>query len=278
MALDQVVVGLLEGYHSNKGIKTSFDRDMSDVNVAARRGIKLPSGDPAYGASPGLAGELLGRQIDSNITSLASSFSDEAAYRGFESEIYGGLQPDAKDPIKMAAYTSLVQNNEKIRLSLNGLALKRLAAKHKLDDKIRAKDASFDSKSDDEKLQMYASEVGSDEKLAIELSNDASLKVSQYLEMVDKLNTLLNQGKKDEAINYASKVTGSRLASLLRNEGMVYQGEILARDIVKTKSSEAAKLMKDNGYVVKDIESALGKLPNGYARAAGEVYSVIKSS
>lgn len=269
MTLNKLVEDLFSQYHGLKNLRRGFEEDPSVNNVALREQIPGPDGNPSYGDSPGLVGRVIGEKEEKNRDEL-SNYINKDTYGDFKKEFYETMS----DQGQALSYMSVLDGNRDIAAATNSEVYLRIAKKNNLDRKLAESNRNFASLSDNDKLKAYVKAINSDKALVKEYASDPTVQALGSLALAKQIEELLAKGKVNEACAFIQKELKVDLASLYRNEGNIYNAQLVVQEVADKQREYAFNLMAENSSVAKDVEKALDKTDAGYARAAAEVYSV----
>lgn len=270
MVLQENLEGLLQNYGELRVTRRIFDKDRGPENIAARNRIIGPTGDPFFGEA-GLAHNQLAENEAENLQEVSEDIRDAETYATFKEDVEYDSLDDEK---KSAAYINLLDSSEKVRGSLQGEAIKRVAAEARLEQELSAEDADWDNRSDAEKIAAYLGKIQGDEELQGKLGEDKAMYLASVVDTYSGLVKLLDKGKLDEAIMFANERLGANMASLWRSHGYEANAKATLMKVALKQKKKAEKLIKENESLLGDVENSLERVENGYARAAGEVYAV----
>lgn len=266
MALDGTLEQILQQYGALRAAQESFDRDSSTANTEARNLIMTPQGVPALEHAPGIAEIYLRENRKDTVDGLAAHVND-SNYSTIKGEI--GLDND-KTAI---AYSELVAEYKDIRSKFQAQAIKRVAAANNLDGVLTGEDANFANKSEDEKVAAYLGKIKTDDKMKKQLGEDKVSKATNALMVYYTLKSLVGKNKLDDAVAYASQTLRASIPAILKGNGHEGDAKALLLKIAGRQHEIGYNLMKE-ASVMADVEKAIAGSDKGYAKAAGELYSV----
>lgn len=268
MPIDDTVKQLFDQYFTLKGTRRSFESDSSPNNREARNGILDHTGTPAYELEAGSANTLLSMREAENLQEI-SQHATRDTYAEFKGEFYDTMSDEGQ----AAAYATLIEEDPHIRSGVKVEALKRVATKHNLDEKLSENDPGFRNKPETDKLKAYEKAVNKDKGMLKDLNEDAAFRAANALELADAIDSYLMRNKPEDAVDLIDQALGVKMASLYRNAGQTANVKALAEKIRDKQREYAVDLMVKNGYVASSVEAAVDRVPHGYAKAAAEVYA-----